>query len=69
MSVPHPTWGGSELYSYRYRCHLNQHGSAIYLGSKSYFVVIISSDIVTEHWCQVCDLSMMSLPLRLPAVC
>ena len=31
----------------------------VYLRLKPYLVVQISSDIVTEHWCQVCVLSMM----------
>ena len=31
----------------------------IYLRFKSYLVVEISSDIVTQHCCQVCVLSMM----------
>ena len=36
-----------------------QNSGAIYLRSKSYLVVEISSDVVTEHCCQVCVLSMM----------
>ena len=37
----------------------NQYSGAIYLRSKSYKVVRISSDIVNEHCCQVGVLSMM----------
>ena len=37
----------------------NQHSGAINPRSKSYLVVKISSDIVTEHCCQVCVLPMM----------
>ena len=37
----------------------NQHSGAIYLKTMSYLVVKISSDIVTEHYCQVCVLPMM----------
>ena len=43
----------------------NQYSVSIYLRWKSYLVVKISSDIVTEHWCQVGILSMMSLLLWL----
>ena len=35
------------------------HSGEIYLRLKPYLVVKISSDIVTEHCCQVCVLSMM----------
>ena len=47
----------------------NQDSGTISLRSKSYLAVKISSDVVTEHWCHVCVLSMMSLPLLLLAVC
>ena len=49
----------------------NQHSGAIYLRSKSYLVVNISSDILTKNCCQVCVLSTMTArvcQLRLPAV-
>ena len=49
----------------------DQHSGAIYLRSKSYLVVNISSDIVTKNCCQVCVLSTMTArvcQLRLPAV-
>ena len=46
----------------------NQPRAAIYLRSTSYLVDYIYCDIVTEHWCQVCVLFIMSLPLRLPAL-
>ena len=39
-----------------------QHSAAIYLRSRSCLVDNISSDTVTEHWCQVCVPPMMSLP-------
>ena len=48
-----------------------QHSGAIYLRSKSYLVVNISSDIVTKNCCQLCVLSTMTArvcQLRLPAV-
>ena len=35
------------------------HSGEIYLRLKPYLVVEISLDIVTEHCCQVCVLSMM----------
>ena len=35
----------------------NQHSGAIYLKSKLYLAIEMSSDIVTEHGCQVCVLS------------
>ena len=38
---------------------LSMHSSEIYLRLKSYLVVEISTDIVTEHCCQVCVLSVM----------
>ena len=38
-----------------------QHSATIYLRSRSYLVDNISSDIVTENWCQVCVPTMMSL--------
>ena len=43
----------------------------IYPRLKPYLVVKISSDIVTEHCCQVCVLSNVYdvLSLRLPAMC
>ena len=37
----------------------NQHCGAIYLRSKLYLVLKISSNIMTKHCCQVCVLSMM----------
>ena len=37
----------------------NQHSGATYLKSKSYLVVEISSDIVTQLCCQLCILSMV----------
>ena len=52
--------------SCRYRCY-SINSDAIYLRSKSYLVVKISSDIVTEHCCQVCLLSTVTasiLPLQ-----
>ena len=35
------------------------HSGEIYLSLKPYLVVEISPDIVTEHCCQVCVLSLM----------
>ena len=46
---------------------LSMLSSEIYLRLKPYLVVKISSDIVTEHCCQVCVLSMMFC--RSAAVC
>ena len=42
-----------------YSCCYQCLGGEIYLKLKPYLVVKISSDIVTEHCCQVCVLSMM----------
>ena len=48
-------WTGAGLVSLT--MPFNQHSGAIYLKSKLYSAVEIASDVVTEHGCQVCDLS------------
>ena len=52
-----PPWGAST--GYRVFVLLSMLSGEIYLRLKRYLVVKISSDIVTEHCCQVCVLSMM----------
>ena len=67
--LPWGVWGRKWAGFVSLSMPFNQHSGANYLRSKSYLGVEISSDIVTEHWCQVCALSTMSLLFRLPAVC